>query len=68
MENLDIRISGMSCGHCVASISSALRRIDGVDVTNVAIGSASLSYDPAVTTAEAIRKAVEAAGYPAEVG
>ncbi len=66
MENLNIMISGMSCGHCVAAVSSALKKIDGVELKNVAVGSASVSYDPAVTSADDIRAAIDDAGYPAE--
>ncbi len=66
MEELDIKISGMSCGHCVASVSSALGKVEGVEVKNVAVGSASVSYDPAVTGVEDIRAAIDDAGYPAE--
>ncbi len=67
MERLNLKIDGMSCGHCVAAVRSTLEKTDGVSVDNVEIGSAALSYDPSVTTADRIREAVEDAGYPASV-
>ncbi len=66
MNKLNLAISGMSCGHCVASVSSALKKVDGVTVDRVDIGSASVSYDPTLATPEKIREAIEDAGYQAE--
>ncbi len=67
MENLDLKISGMSCGHCVAAVTSGLQTIDGVNVENVSVGSASVSFDPAVTDVDQIRGAIEDAGYEAHL-
>ncbi len=66
MENLDLTVSGMSCGHCVAAVTSALQTIDGVKVENVAVGSVSVSFDPAVADVNQIRAAIEDAGYEAQ--
>ena len=57
----------MSCGHCVGRVKQALTAAPGVRVDDVSVGSASVSYDAAVTTAEKITSAVSAAGYPAHV-
>ncbi len=65
MNTMNVAIDGMSCGHCVARVRKTLESAPGVQVNDVAIGSASLSYDPAVTTPEKIAGAVSAAGYPA---
>jgi copper chaperone CopZ len=32
MEYLNLKIDGMSCGHCVARVEKALKKIDGVNV------------------------------------
>ena len=66
MERLDLKVSGMSCGHCVGAVTSALKKIDGVNVENVTVGSASVSFDPAVTDVNQIRGAIEDAGYEAQ--
>ena len=67
MEPLALQISGMSCGHCIASVRGALDRLEGVTVERVAVGSAAISFDPARTTPAAILDAVAAAGYEARV-
>ena len=63
MQRVSIDIQGMSCGHCVRSVDQALKALDGVQVEQVAIGHATVSYDPATTTPERITQAVEDEGY-----
>ena len=63
MSNLHIEIEGMSCGHCVASVRKALDGVAGATVESVEVGSASVAYDPAITSAEVIESAVRDAGY-----
>jgi len=65
MERLDLAIDGMSCGNCVKHVRHALEGLQGVDVGAVEIGSATLSYDPAVQTLAGIVAAVDDAGYTA---
>lgn len=66
MERLNLAVSGMHCDHCVGRVTRALQQLQGVRIEKVAIGSASVSYDPARATAEAIAQAVTASGYPAQ--
>ena len=66
MNKLELEIEGMSCGHCVAAVSEALRELDGVSVEGVRIGSAEVSYEPAHVSTEQIVLAVEDAGYSAQ--
>ena len=65
MGSLDLDIDGMSCGHCVASVSQALRELPGVEVKNVSIGAAQVSYEADKVSPEEIVLAVEDAGYTA---
>lgn len=65
MNNVTLAINGMSCGHCVARVKQTLAALPGVRVQEVAIGSASVSYDASATSPEKIETAVRAAGYPA---
>jgi len=65
MTRTTLKIDGMSCGHCVASVKKALAELNGVTVENVAVGSAVVSYDPAVASPEKIAEAVGDAGYAA---
>lgn len=63
MQRISISIAGMSCGGCVNSVRNALTRIPGVQVERVKVGSATVAYDPAVTSPEALRAAITRAGY-----
>jgi copper chaperone len=67
MERVSLSIAGMSCGHCVGAVAGALKALAGVRVENVAVGSATVSYDPGVTTPDEITRAVEDAGYDAHL-
>jgi copper chaperone CopZ len=62
MDRLTMQISGMGCGHCVAAVTGALAELDGVEVERVAVGSATVAFDPRAVAPEAITRAVEAAG------
>lgn len=63
MEKADLKIEGMSCGHCVRAVRGALDAVAGVDVEQVELGSASVRFDPARTDAARIARAIEEAGY-----
>ena len=63
MERLTIDIGGMSCGHCVSSVSKALKDLDGVTVEQVRVGQAVVSFDPSAASAARIATAIEDEGY-----
>ncbi len=63
MERVTVQIDGMSCGHCVAAVGRALRALPGVDVEQVAVGSATIAYDPGAVSLDRIHAAVRAEGY-----
>ncbi|MCL4813305.1 MAG: heavy-metal-associated domain-containing protein [Vicinamibacteraceae bacterium] len=67
MMTVQLAIDGMSCGHCVARVKKALEQVPGATVADVAVGSATVEIDPARTSADALVKAVDDAGYPARV-
>src|SRR5689334_22424266 len=68
---VSLAIAGMSCGHCVAAVRSALDQVPGVRDGQVAIGSARFAVDPAAGATDAVaRAAIDAindAGYDAHV-
>ena len=66
MSKLELEIEGMSCGHCVAAVSEALKELPGVNVDRVTIGAAEVSYESAQVSPEQIVLAVEDAGYNAQ--
>ncbi len=63
MEDLKLRIEGMTCQHCVRAVKGRLERTPGVRLKSVEIGSAELSYDPAATTVDEIEDAISDEGY-----
>jgi len=63
MAEITLKIEGMSCQHCVMHVKKAVEGIDGVNSSNVVIGSASVVYDSAKTNVDAIAGAVRNAGY-----
>ena len=63
--SLDLPITGMTCASCVARNEKALRKLEGVSEANVnfATEKATVTFDPAVISAEDLVHTVEAAGY-----
>lgn len=45
MEKLTMNISGMTCGHCVGQVTKALESLDGVEVEQVEVGSATVACE-----------------------
>ncbi|MHB1529537.1 MAG: CopZ family metallochaperone [Acidiferrobacteraceae bacterium] len=66
MESITLRISGMTCGHCVNAVTKALQSVPGVRSANV-----SLELEEAViqgaADAQTLLQAVRGQGYSAEV-
>lgn len=57
-------VTGMTCGHCVASVTEEVQEIPGIEHVDVVLETGSLT----ITSAEpvddaAVRTAVEEAGY-----
>ena len=67
MEKI-LKVEGMSCNHCVASVKKALEGIDGVREADVSLEdkSARVELDKDLAD-EALVKAVEDAGYSAKI-
>ena len=63
MQNLKLQIDGMNCGGCVRNVQSALEALPGVNVKAVIVGGAELELDPARTSPEAVKQAVEKRGF-----
>jgi copper chaperone len=56
------KIEGMSCGHCVRAVFTALAGVPGVARADVSIGRAAIEHDGTVNP-EALREAISIAGY-----
>ncbi len=63
MQTVKFDIGGMSCGHCVRAVEKALAGVDGVKAEAVAIGSATVSFDPLLASAQKVAAAIVDAGY-----
>jgi copper chaperone CopZ len=55
-------VAGMTCSHCVASVSEEVAEVAGVDAVDVDLGSGRLAVTGDVSDAD-IRAAVAEAGY-----
>ena len=67
MESTTIKIGGMMCQGCVNNISGVLGVLPGVAETQVSLeqAQASVSFDPAQISRDALCSAIEDAGFDA---
>jgi copper ion binding protein len=68
MEKTTIKVSGMSCGGCVASVTKVLSELPGVVQADVVLdpGQATVEYDAAQVDRAALCAAIDDAGFEAE--
>ena len=68
-EVCTLKVSGMTCSGCEAAVRMAARSVDGVTDVKVsyAKGNAEVTFDPSMTTPDAIAKVVtDKSGFKAE--
>jgi copper ion binding protein len=67
MEKTMIKVDGMSCGGCVASVTKVLSELPGVAKAEVVLdpGQATVEYDAAQVDRAALCAAIEDAGFEA---
>ena len=63
MTSQELRIDGMTCGHCVMSVKKELAKLKDVVIEEVGIGKARVQYDEGKVSKKALQQAVEDAGY-----
>jgi copper chaperone len=63
MTAKELKIEGMSCGHCVTAVKKGLSKVADVQVDDVQIGNARVQYDETKVTEKTIIEAIEEAGY-----
>lgn len=68
METTTIKVSGMSCGGCTASVTKVLSETPGVAKVAVVLepGQATVEFDPAQVSRAALCAAIDDAGFDAE--
>lgn len=60
----EIKVKGMSCGHCAAAVTKALESLPGVSEVQVDLNSGMVSYQSAAPIApEEMARTIKAAGY-----
>jgi copper chaperone len=65
MNQVTLKIEGMTCHHCVHAVTNRLAKTPGVKVDDVQIGSARIHHDPAVASIAQIEDAIADEGYTA---
>jgi copper chaperone len=63
LQQYTYNVSGMSCEHCVAAVSSEVGELPGVEAVEVDLSSGAVVVHGSKVDDEAVRDAVEAAGY-----
>jgi copper chaperone len=67
METTVLKVSGMSCGGCVKSVTNVLTALPGVAKAEVTLtpGEAKVEFDPAQVSRDAMKQAIDDAGFEA---
>jgi copper ion binding protein len=63
MSTTTYQVTGMTCGHCVQAVTSEVSAIDGVTDVQVDLESGRVDVTGEGVTEEAVRAAVDEAGY-----
>ncbi|MFW5987704.1 MAG: copper ion binding protein [Methanohalophilus sp.] len=66
MEKIDIKVKGMTCGHCKMAVEKALQNITSVSKAEVDLekGEVHVEYKPDINVEE-LKKTIRDAGYEA---
>jgi copper chaperone CopZ len=62
-ETRTYTVTGMTCGHCVASVTEEVEEIGGVEAVEVDLETGALTVSAPTIDDEAVRAAVQEAGY-----
>ncbi len=64
MKNINLKVNGMSCGHCVMSIEGALNKL-GVEKAKVHLkeGTVDVEFNESKFSLEDIKNEIEEVGY-----
>ncbi len=63
MQNVTLKVQGMSCSHCVNSVEGAVRKLGGSAKVDLAAGLVSVEFDESKISLEAIKESIEDQGY-----
>lgn len=61
---IELRVEGMTCGHCVSAVTRAVKAVDPEAQVQVDLGAGTVRVEGG-SSADALGKAIADAGYPA---
>jgi copper chaperone len=68
MENITLKVAGMSCEHCVKAVEGSVGALDGIDFVKVDLksGTVNVKFIPELVTLEQIKETIDDQGYDIE--
>ena len=68
MKTEVLKVSGMSCGHCVKAVEESVGGLAGVKsvAVDLSAGKVEVSYDSSTVTLESIKETIDDQGYEVE--
>jgi copper chaperone len=63
MDSRTYTVSGMTCGHCVASVTEEVGEVSGVEAVDVVLDTGAVTVTGSGFSDDAVRAAVQEAGY-----
>lgn len=63
MQTANLKVEGMSCGHCVSSIEGAVKKLGASAKVDLDQKSVSVTFDESKVTIAAIKNTIEDQGY-----
>lgn len=70
LETVTFKVEKMHCPTCPITVKNAMQNVEGVQSVDIDLSArtASVLFDPTLTSTDAISAASANAGYPAEIG
>ncbi len=63
MQNVTLNVQGMSCNHCVHTISGVLGKLGATAIVDLSAGTVAVEYDESKYSLELIIATIEELGY-----
>ncbi|KIL36440.1 copper resistance protein CopZ [Cohnella kolymensis] len=63
MQNVTLKVQGMSCNHCVNSVEGAVKKLGAAAKVDLAAGAVDVQYDDNKLSLDDIKAAIEDQGY-----
>lgn len=68
MQNITLKVQGMSCGHCVKAIEGSVGQLEGVNEVKVKLDAAQVevSFNETQVSIDTIKETIDDQGYDVE--